>query len=59
VLTEDGEVAQQRLPNDVAGLEKFFAQLPAHTPVAIETLKGGALRLLRLQQSGESATHWA
>src|SRR5437867_5644803 len=36
VLTEDGEVAQHRLPNDVAGLEKFFAQLPAHTPVAIE-----------------------
>jgi hypothetical protein len=27
VLTEDGEVAQQRLPNDVAGLEKFFALL--------------------------------
>jgi transposase len=36
VLTEDGEVAQQRLPHDVAGLEKFFAHLPAHTPVAIE-----------------------
>jgi transposase len=36
VLTEDGEVAQQRLPNDVPGLEKFFAQLPPHTPIAIE-----------------------
>ena len=36
VLSEDGEVAQQRLPNDSAALEKFFAQLPAHTPVAIE-----------------------
>jgi transposase len=36
VLTEDGEVRQQRLANDVAGLEKFFAQLPPHTPVAIE-----------------------
>src|SRR5258708_13142820 len=36
VLTEDGEVAQQRLPNDVARLEKFFAELPPHTPVAIE-----------------------
>src|SRR5215468_10828682 len=36
VLTEDGEVVQQRLPNEVAGLEKFFGQLPPHTPVAIE-----------------------
>jgi transposase len=36
VLTEDGEIAQQRLPNDPARLGKFFAQLPAQTPVAIE-----------------------
>ncbi len=36
VLTADGEVVQQRLPNDRARLEKFFAQLPAQTPVAIE-----------------------
>src|SRR5262245_32156539 len=36
VLTEDGEVVQQRLPNEVAGLEKFFGQLPPHTPIAIE-----------------------
>jgi transposase len=36
VLTADGEVVQQRLPNDPARLEKFFAQLPAPTPVAIE-----------------------
>ena len=36
VLTEDGEVVQHRLANDAAGLEKFFAQLPPHTPIAIE-----------------------
>src|SRR5258708_5339740 len=36
VLTEDGEAAQQGLPNDVAGVENFFADLPPHTPVAIE-----------------------
>src|SRR5437867_2750002 len=36
VLTEDGEVVQHRLANDVLGLEKFFAQLPPHTPIAIE-----------------------
>src|SRR5262249_43214169 len=36
ILTEDGEVAQRRLPNDVATLEKFFAQLPPRTPVALE-----------------------
>jgi transposase len=36
VLTEDGEVVQHRLANDVPGLEKFFAQLPPHTPIALE-----------------------
>jgi transposase len=36
VLTEDGEIRQQRLPNDATRLEKFFAELPPHTPVAIE-----------------------
>jgi transposase len=36
ILTEDGEVVQQRLANDVARLEKFFGDLPHHTPVAIE-----------------------
>ena len=28
ILTEDGEIVQQRLANDVVGLEKFFTQLP-------------------------------
>jgi transposase len=36
VLTEDGEVVQQRLANDAVRLEKFFAQLPPKTPIAIE-----------------------
>lgn len=36
VLSEDGEVGQQRLANDAVQLEKFFAQLPPHTPIAIE-----------------------
>ena len=36
VLSEDGEIAQQRLPNDAARLVKFFAELPPQTPVAIE-----------------------
>jgi len=36
VLTEDGEIVQQRLPNEAARLEKFFGQLPPQTPVAIE-----------------------
>jgi transposase len=36
ILTEDGEVVQQRLANDVTRLEKFFGELPPHTPVAIE-----------------------
>ena len=36
VLTDDGEIVQQRLPNDAGGLTKFFAQLPPQTPVAIE-----------------------
>jgi transposase len=36
VLTEDGEIVQQRLPNEAVGLEKFFAQLPPQTPIALE-----------------------
>jgi transposase len=36
VLTDDGEIVQQRLANDAVPLEKFFAQLPPQTPVAIE-----------------------
>ena len=36
VLTEDGEIRQQRLSNDPTQLEKFFAELPPHTPIAIE-----------------------
>jgi transposase len=36
VLTEDGDIVQQRLANDVAGLEKFFGQLPPQSPIAIE-----------------------
>lgn len=36
VLTEDGELTQHRLENEVARLEQFFAQLPPKTPVAIE-----------------------
>jgi transposase len=36
VLTEDGEIVQQRLPNNAVVLEKFFAQFPPQTPVAIE-----------------------
>jgi transposase len=36
VLSEHGDVVQQRLPNDVGRLTKFFAQLPPHTPIAIE-----------------------
>src|SRR5215467_13273868 len=36
VLTEDGELVQQRLTNEAGGLEKFFAQLPPQTPIAIE-----------------------
>jgi transposase len=36
VLTEDGEIVQQRLPNDAERLEKFFVQLPPQTPIAIE-----------------------
>jgi transposase len=36
VVTEDGEIVQQRLANDAVGLEKFFAQFPPETPVAVE-----------------------
>jgi len=36
VLTEDGELTQHRLPNDLAHLEPFFAQLPTRSPIAIE-----------------------
>ena len=36
VFTDDGEVVQQRLENDAARFQKFFAQLPPSTPIAIE-----------------------
>ena len=36
VLTEDGELTQHRLENDVARVEQFLAHLPPKTPVAIE-----------------------
>lgn len=36
VLSEDGELRQHRLVNDVERLEQFFAQLPPKTPVTIE-----------------------
>jgi len=36
VLTDDGELTQHRLPNDLAQLEPFFAQLPTPSPIAIE-----------------------
>jgi len=36
VLTEDGELTQHRLANEPLRLERFFAELPADTPVAIE-----------------------
>jgi transposase len=36
VLTDDGEIIQQRLTNNVATLAQFFAQFPPRTPVAIE-----------------------
>jgi transposase len=36
VLTADGELAQHRLPNDLAQLESFFVQLPTPSPIAIE-----------------------
>jgi hypothetical protein len=41
VLTEAGEIVQQRLANDAARLEQFFAQLPRQTPVAIEASGSG------------------
>ena len=36
VLAGDGEIAQQRVPNDAARLAKLLAELPPQTPVAIE-----------------------
>ena len=36
VLTEEGELTQHRLTNEPLRLQRFFAELPAHTPVAIE-----------------------
>ncbi|MBI4587358.1 MAG: transposase [Candidatus Rokubacteria bacterium] len=36
VLTEDGELTQHRLTNEPLRLERFFAEFPAQTPVAIE-----------------------
>jgi hypothetical protein len=38
VVTEDGEIVQQRLTNDAAGLEKFFAKFPPQ-PIAVEGLR--------------------
>jgi hypothetical protein len=36
VLTADGELTPHRLPNDLAHLEPFFAQLPTPSLIAIE-----------------------
>src|SRR5215470_2769929 len=36
ILTEDGELVQQRIANDAVELEKFFAQLPPQSPIPIE-----------------------
>jgi transposase len=36
IVGEDGNISQQRLANDAVGLAKFFAQLPAQTPIATE-----------------------
>ena len=36
VLMPDGEVTQQRLENDPAQLERFFAQVPRGERIAIE-----------------------
>jgi hypothetical protein len=36
VLTDDGELTQHRLENEVAHVEQFVAQLPPKTPVVIE-----------------------
>lgn len=36
VLTEDGELTQHRLVNEVERVEQFFAQFPPRTPVAVE-----------------------
>jgi len=36
VLTADGELTPHHLPNDLAHLEPFFAQLPTPSPIAIE-----------------------
>jgi transposase len=35
-LREDGELTQHRVANEPLRLERFFAEFPAHTPVAIE-----------------------
>jgi hypothetical protein len=51
VLTADGELTQHRLPNDLAHLEPFFAQLPTPSPIAIEAsgtgVAGGLTRATR------------
>src|SRR5262249_46069600 len=36
VLTEDGDIVQQRLANDGEQLTKFFSQLPPQSAIAIE-----------------------
>jgi transposase len=52
VLTDDGEVIQQRLANDAVRLEKFFAQLPPKTPLAIEASGTWGWLVDLLQQLG-------
>jgi hypothetical protein len=36
ILTEDGDIVQQRLANDGEQLAKFFSQLPPQSAIAIE-----------------------
>jgi len=36
VLTEDGEIVQQRLANDAVGLSRSSSQFPPQTPIAVE-----------------------
>jgi hypothetical protein len=36
VLTDEGQLTQHRLSNELPKLHEFFAQLPTPAPVAIE-----------------------
>jgi transposase len=36
VLTDEGDIVQERLANDSGGLRRFFARFPPHTPIAVE-----------------------